>query len=431
MTDLERLTASRAAREIVAGAITSEALVRACLDRIAEREPVVGAWAFIDPERALAEARAKDQGPRRGALHGVPVGIKDIIDAAGMPTGHGSPIYDGKVAHADAAAVALLRAAGAVILGKTVTTEFAAFAPGKTANPHNPAHLPGGSSSGSAAAVADFMVPAALGTQTVGSTIRPAAYSGAVGFKPTFGLFPLAGIKPQAPSLDTLGIIVRAVEDVALLAGVLLDLGGPLRLPERGAPPRIGFCRSPHWPKAQPATIRAMEESCRTLAAAGARVADIDLSANFDRVLDAQMAIVGFEMVRAMAYERYAHRQRLSARLRDFFVRGEAIALAEYREAQGLAAACRAEIAAAFERCDVILTPSQSGEAPLGLDTPSDLLFQRLWTVLHLPCLTLPAFKGEKGLPIGVQLVGAAGRDEAFLADARWIEARLMPRGMA
>jgi Asp-tRNA(Asn)/Glu-tRNA(Gln) amidotransferase A subunit family amidase len=173
-----------------------------------------------------------------------------------------------------------------------------------------------------------------------------------------------------------------------------------------------------------------MEDSCRTLSAAGARVVDIELSANFERVLDAQMTIVGFEMVRAMAWERHFHRQRLSPRLRDFFVRGEAIALADYREAQGMAAACRAEVAGVFERCDVILTPSQAGEAPLGLDTPSDLLFQRLWTVLHLPCLTLPAYKGENGLPIGVQLVGAAGQDEAFLANARWVEARLMPDGM-
>jgi amidase len=430
MTDLNKLTATAAAQQIAAGAITSEALVRACLDRIGEREAVVGAWAWLDPDRALAAAREKDKGPRRGPLHGVPVGVKDIIDTVDMPTGHGSPIYEGKVAHADAAAVALLRAAGAVILGKTVTTEFAAFAPGKTANPHNPAHLPGGSSSGSAAAVADFMVPAALGTQTVGSTIRPAAYSGAVGFKPTFGTFPLAGIKPQAPSLDTLGIIARTVDDVALITGVLLDLGAPLPVPDRSSPPRVGFCRSPHWPKAQPATIRAMEESCRTLSAAGARVVDIDLSANFERVLDAQMTIVGFEMVRAMAYERYFHRHRLSPRLRDFFVRGERAPLAAYREALAVAAACRAEVAGVFEKCDVILTPSQADEAPLGLDTPSDLLFQRLWTVLHLPCLTLPAFKGEQGLPIGVQLVGAAARDEAFLADARWVEARLMPDGM-
>jgi amidase len=427
-SDLNKLNARQAAAQIVAGTITSEDLVRACLDRITEREPVVGAWAYLDRDRALAAARAKDEAPAHGPLHGVPVGIKDIIDTADMPTGHGSPIYDGKVPAADAACVALLRAAGAIVLGKTVTTEFAAFSPGKTANPHNPAHLPGGSSSGSAAAVADFMVPAAIGTQTVGSTIRPSAYSGAVGFKPTFGTFTLAGVKPQAPSFDTLGIITRTAEDLPLIAGVLLDLPAPLAVPVRSAPPRIGFCRSPHWPKAQAATVRAMEESCRILGTAGARISDIDLSSDFDRVLDAQMTIVGFEMNRAMAYERRFHWQRLSPRLRDFMLRFDRISLDEYRAALAVATSCRAQIAQAFESCDVILTPSQSGEAPEGLDTPSDLMFQRLWTVLHLPCLTLPAFKGDKGLPIGVQLVGAHGKDEALLADAIWAEARLMPR---
>jgi amidase len=427
-SDLNRLSLRDAARQVAAGTITSEALVGACLDRIAEREPVVGAWAYLDAERALASAREKDRAPARGPLHGVPVGIKDIIDTADMPTGHGSPIYEGKVPVADAACVALLRAAGAVVLGKTVTTEFAAFSPGKTANPHNPAHLPGGSSSGSAAAVADFMVPAALGTQTVGSTIRPSAYSGAVGFKPTFGAFPLAGVKPQAPSLDTHGLITRTAVDLPLLGGILLDLPAPLAIPTRGTPPRIGFCRSPHWPKAQPATVRAMEESCRILGGAGARITDVDLSPDFDRVLDAQMTIVGFEMNRAMAYERRFHWHKLSPRLRDFMLRFDRIGLDDYRAALAVAASCRAQIAKAFESCDVILTPSQSGEAPEGLDTPSDLMFQRLWTILHLPCLTLPAFKGEKGLPIGVQLVGAHGKDEALLADAIWAEARLMPR---
>jgi amidase len=426
--DLNKLTTRQAAAQIAGGRITSEALVRACLDRIAAREPVVGAWTHLEPERALAAARAKDREPARGLIHGVPVGIKDIIDTADMPTGHGSPIYAGKVPPADAASVALLRAAGAIVLGKTVTTEFAAFSPGKTANPHDPTRIPGGSSSGSAAAVADFMVPAALGSQTVGSTIRPSAYCGAVGFKPTFGTFPLAGVKPQAPSLDTLGIIVRAVEDIPLIAGALLDLTEPLSVPVRDSPPRVGFCRSPHWPNAQPATVRAMEESCRVLGAAGARIADVDLSPAFDRVLDAQMTIVGFEMNRAMAYERRFHREKLSARLAEFMDGAERLALADYRAALAAAAACRAEIAGVFERCDVILTPSQAGEAPAGLNTPSDLLFQRLWTVLHLPCLTLPAFKSENGLPIGVQFVGAHGRDEDFLADALWVEARLMRR---
>jgi amidase len=423
---LERLTVGEAARRLERGAVTSEALVRACLDRIAAREAVVGAWAHLDPEMALAEARERDRSPRRGPLHGVPVGIKDIIDTADMPTAYGSPIYAGCRPTADAACVALLREAGAVILGKTVTTEFAAVTPGKTANPHRPAHTPGGSSSGSAAAVADFMVPAALGSQTVGSTIRPASYCGVVGFKPTYGALSLAGVKAQAESLDTLGLLTRAVDDLVLLSNALLGVTQAFDAPPRETPPRLGFCRSPHWPKAQASTIRVMDEAVRLYSAAGARIEEVTLSESFDRALPAQWTILSFEFARVLAYERTRQRDRLSERLRTLLDAGMEIPAADYRSALAVAAACRAEIAPVFGRVDALLTPAAAGEAPEGLTSPSDLLFQRLWTALYLPVLTLPGFRGETGLPVGIQLVGRHGGDGALLSVARWAEA-LMP----
>jgi amidase len=425
---LERLTAHEAARRLAEGALTSEALVRACLDRIAAREPVVGAWAHLDPDAALAEARARDREPRRGPLHGVPVGIKDIIDTADMPTAYGSPIYAGHRPGADAACVALLREAGAVVLGKTVTTEFAAVTPGKTANPHRPTHTPGGSSSGSAAAVADFMVPVALGTQTVGSTIRPATYCGVVGFKPTYGLLSLAGIKAQAASLDTLGLLARAVEDLPLLSSALLGVPRAFDAGPRAAPPRLGFCRSPHWPKAQASTLRVMDEATELFASAGARIEEVALSERFDRALEAQWTILSFEFARVLTAERTRHRDRLSERLRVLLDAGMAVPVADYRAALAVLAGCRAEVAPVFERVDALLTPAAAGEAPEGLTSPSDLLFQRLWTALHLPAVTLPGFRGETGLPVGIQLVGRHGGDGALLAVARWAERLIAER---
>lgn len=248
------------ARRIKAGDLSSEDLVRACLDRTEAREGTVGAWTHIGADSALAQARMRDSEAPRGPLHGVPVAIKDVIDTADMPTGYGSAIYDGHRPQIDAECVAMLRRAGAVILGKTVSTEFAAITPGKTANPHNPAHTPGGSSSGSAAAVADRMVPLALGTQTVGSTIRPAAYCGIVGFKPSYGTFGLRGVLPQAPSLDTLGLFARSVGDIALLADGLIGVEDAFSAAPLSAPPRIGICPSPHGPSKQQVELKLLHQ---------------------------------------------------------------------------------------------------------------------------------------------------------------------------
>ncbi len=404
--------------------------MEACLRRVEERDAAVGAWEYLDPDAALRAARARDREPRRGPLHGIPVAIKDYIDTADMPTGYGSPIYSEHRPAADAACVALLREAGAVIMGKTVTTEFAAVTPGKTANPHNPDHTPGGSSSGSAAAVADFQVPLAIGTQTVGSTIRPAAYCGAVGFKPTYHTFSLAGVKAQAETIDHLGLIARSVEDILLLSDAVLGVRHAFDVPDRVAAPRLAFCRTPQWPDAHPRTVEVMTEAIGITRAAGATVIDLELPPSFDSALDAHWTILSFEFARVLSFERTEKRDQLSAGLVDLLDRGMAIPLADYRAALGRAQACRAEIATLLQGFDAILTPAAGGPAPAGLNSRTDLLFQRLWTVLYLPAITLPGFIDEGGLPMGVQLVGAHGADGHLLSVARWFE-RVLARALA
>jgi Asp-tRNA(Asn)/Glu-tRNA(Gln) amidotransferase A subunit family amidase len=419
---IEGLTATEMSRRLAAGETTSEALVAACLGRIAAREDAVGAWTWIDPEAALARARAADREARRGPLHGIPVAIKDIIDTADMPTEYGSAAYAGHRPTADAACVALLREAGMVPLGKTVTTEFAALTPGKTRNPHDPGRSPGGSSSGSAAAVADFMAPLALGTQTVGSTVRPASYCGAVGFKPTYQTFSLAGVKAQAESLDTLGLMARAVDDIVLFGDALLS-GFADAVPRLDRPLRVGFARSPHWPHAEPFTVAIMDRAIGILRAAGAEVADCDAADGMANALDAQWTILSFEFARILSFERTQRRESLSEGLVGLLDRGMTIPLADYRAALAVGERCRGAIGPVFDRFDVLVTPAAAGEALLGVRTQSDLLFQRLWTMLRLPAITLPGFAGPNGLPVGVQFVGAPGRDGELLAAARFAEA--------
>ena len=417
------LSAVDAARAVRSGELTSEELVRACIDRIEGRDRVVGAFEFFEAEAALSQARARDAEIASGMLHGVPVAIKDVIDTVDMPTGYGSPIYDGYQPAIDAECVAMLRRAGAVILGKTVSTEFAAITPGKTANPHNTAHTPGGSSSGSAAAVADGMAPLALGTQTVGSTIRPAAYCGIVGFKLSFDTFGLRGVLPQAPSLDTLGLFGRSVADVALLGNALIgsDAAFDAGLPDR--PPRVAICPTPHWPDAKQEAIDALSLAERRLAKAGCGIEWADLPEPlFADVLDAQWTILKFEIARTPAPERRSNADRLSDGLRGIVDDGLGMSVDVYRDALRCVQRGRVEIASYFQRFDLLLTPSAASEAPEGLTTRTDLLFQRLWTALHLPCLTLPVSTGPVGLPVDVQLVGNFGDDSRFLSLAAWCE---------
>ncbi|MFL5273954.1 MAG: amidase [Anaeromyxobacteraceae bacterium] len=410
------LAALLAAREV-----TAEALVRALLERIAELEPRVLAWEHLDRERALAEARRIDAGPRT-LLGGVPLGVKDIIDTADLPTACGSAARAGHRPAQDAACVAALRAAGGVVLGKTVTTEFAGFTPGKTRNPHHPGHTPGGSSSGSAAAVAAGMVPAALGTQTAGSILRPAAYCGVLGWKPSFGLLPLAGVSPVAPTLDTLGLFARDLRDLPLLARAL---GAAVAVPRAPDAPRVRLCRTEAWPLAAPEAQRIVEDAAVALAGAGARVDEAELPAGFEGLLAAHATIQAYETARSLAEVRAAHADLLSPGLLAALDAGAAIPAPEYLAAQGLAAAARARLGEVFADADVLLGASATGEAPETLERTGDPAFTRVWTLLGVPCLHLPIGRGPRGLPLGVQLVGAPRADGALLAAGAWIAARL------
>lgn len=414
-------TASEAARRIAGGTLTAETLMEECLSRIDEYEKEVGAWQQIDREGALAAARAADSGSIQGPLHGIPIGIKDIIDVAGMKSTCGSPIYSDNIAASDAACVAMAKDAGAIVLGKTVSTEFAAMTPGKTRNPHDLTRTPGGSSSGSAAALAYGSTLLALGTQTIGSTIRPATYCGVTGFKPSHGIFSLEGVKAQAESMDTLGLMARSVEDIVLFANSLLGVKNFAGNSTVASPIRIGICRTSQWAEAQPETASAINRAATAFESAGAKLKAIDLDDDFTRVLDAQWLILKFEFARALAWEHTRFRDQLSAPLRNLLDEGRTVSLDDYYSAVALTRKCRERIADYFEDVDIFLTPAAASEAP-AFGAPTDLLFQRLWTVLRLPAITLPAFAGPNGLPVGIQLVGKAGDDSRFLALAGWAE---------
>lgn len=422
MNELLRLNASEAARRIAMGELTSEALVQACLERIEARDERVGAWQHLDPVGALERARWLDRRPPDGLLHGIPVGLKDIIDTGRMPTTYGSSIYEGCTPQRDAHCVERLLEAGAVILGKTVTAEFAYYQPGPTRNPANPAHTPGGSSSGSAAAVADYQVPLALGTQTAGSIIRPASFTGVLGYKPTFGTFSCQGVRALAPSLDTLGGLARDFADFALLRQVL-SVNGPDVAGEPKGAPRVALVRTAQWPDAQPAMQQAVELAARRLEQAGAEVLEREPPAGFDRLVDAQMAIMAVEAADAMSRELAEAPDALSDHMHTLIARGGAVAPAEEREARALADACRRQLGDLFADVDVVLTAAAAGEAPEGLISTGDPLFNRIWTLLGLPCVTYPVTRGPGGLPLGVQVVGRMEGDAELLAHARWMHA--------
>jgi len=425
VSDFRSLTVPEAARQIADRRLSAEALVKVCLDRIEARERVVGAWQLIDRERALAAARQRDAEPPRGPLHGIPIAVKDLIDTVDMPTGYVSPSYREHRPAADAACVALARAAGAVVLGKTVTTEFAAFTPGKTANPRNPAHTPGGSSSGSAAAVADGMVPLAFGTQTAGSVIRPAAYCGCIGYKPSFGLINRAGVKPLADSLDTVGVFARTVEDAAFFAGVLSERPALRHLTTPSEAPRFGLYRTPMWEEAEPATAAALDAARAALERAGAAVAELAIAPEHHGLAEVQDTIMRFEMVRALAYERIEHSAELSPRLAQMLDAGMTTGADEYERALARAAEARAGFDGFFGECDAVLVPAAPGEAPLGLGNTGDPIFNRMWTLLGVPCVTLSARWAENGLPTGIQLVGRIGNDARLMACAAFLEQAL------
>ncbi len=421
MPDPADLTATEAARHLRDSRLSAAALAEACLGRLAAREATLHAMAFLDPEavrRAAASARS-------GPLHGLPLGVKDVLDTADMPSEYNSPIWRGHRPRADAACVAAARAAGAVVIGKTVTTEFAVRTPGPTTNPANPAHTPGGSSSGSAAGVAAGCFPLAFGTQTAGSIIRPAAFCGAVGYKPSFATIHRAGLKIMSESLDTIGAIARSVADCALLVGAVAgrDLGDPERHPGRA--PRIGLCRSPSWPAAQPETAPLLDRAADALRRAGATVTDRELPAVLDPLVAAHPVVQRAESAQALAWERATHPDAISPALRELLDLGDRVAPDALDAARAAFRAAQEAFGPATAAFDVLLTPAAPGEAPAGLGWTGDPIFNYLWTSLRVPCVTVPAGVGPAGLPLGVQIVGRRGEDRATLAWAQWVAAAL------
>jgi Asp-tRNA(Asn)/Glu-tRNA(Gln) amidotransferase A subunit family amidase len=434
------LDALAQAEAIRSGRLTSEALVAACLARIDAREDAVRAWIHLDRDHALAQARAADRahrdGEAQGPLHGVPVGIKDIFDTADQPTECGSPIYAGRRPTRDSTAVALLRQAGAVIMGKTVTTEFAFYSPGKTRNPHDPARTPGGSSSGSAAAVAAGMIPLAIGSQTGGSVIRPASFCGVVGYKPTHGLISRHGMSPLSRSLDHVGVFARSVEDAALLAETMMafDEADPDTRPrsrpallrtareEPPAPPVLGFARTPAWPLAEADTVAAFDALRRAL---GPSAVTAKLPAVFDDAIERHSIVMDVEVAHNLAHEYRTAPLQLSEKMRQHIARGRRLTAQEYLDAVGIVPRLRAALGAVFQHCNAIVTPSAPGQAPRGLDSTGNPVFCVIWSLCGAPSVTLPLLQGAEGLPIGVQLIGAPGDDARLLRTARWLARRI------
>jgi Asp-tRNA(Asn)/Glu-tRNA(Gln) amidotransferase A subunit family amidase len=424
--DPHRLSATAARAAMDKGRLDSETLVRACLARIDARQGTVHAWEAVERLDSVSRAQALDKLSRQSPLHGIPIGVKDLIDTAALPTTYGSAIYRGHRPKKDAACVKALAAAGGIVLGKTVSTEFAYFTPGPTANPHAPAHTPGGSSSGSAAAVADGQVTLAIGTQTAGSVIRPAAFCGVAGYKGSSGWAPMEGIKPFSPSLDTLGFFARAVADFDLIrrafgAKPIPGLAGAAT----GPAPKIAFCRTPHWRVADEDTKRMFERVVVKLSKAGARVTQYDMPTEFAGLNEAQIAIMAKEATRSLAVEREKHADALSAKLKELLDRGDKVGAREETAAKALATKCRNLLAQGFRDFDLILTPAAPGAAPEGLESTGDPVFNRAWTLLGNPCLALPAGRAENGLPLAIQLVGRRGEDAEAIRAAAWIEAAL------
>ncbi|MBU6504304.1 MAG: amidase [Betaproteobacteria bacterium] len=422
---LHTLEASVLAQRLSRRDISAETLLRSCLNHIDAREPVVKAWAWLEREAALEQARQMDRGAVRGLLHGLPIGVKDLMDTADMPTAYGSPLYRNHRPRQDAAAVALARAEGALVLGKTVTTEFAVFHPGPTANPRNPEHTPGGSSSGSAAAVADRMVPLAFGTQTGGSIIRPAAYCGIVGYKPTFNTLPRSGVKALADSLDTVGSMARSVRDAALFAAAASGFHGLVLDETPAGRPRIGLCPTWEWEHCEAAQQQAVSEAAATLSRAGFSVKEMPLPLPFSRLAAAQYTVMLRQQYLSLSGERLHHWEGLSSTLQGVLSQGAAVTDHAYWDALGHIRHCQALFDDLFRETDLLLAPSVSGEAPHSLASTGNPLLQRVWTALHGPALHLPSARGPQGLPVGVTLAGRPGTDRAFLQAAQTVETAL------
>jgi len=422
--NLNMLSLSEAVEAINVRKVTSVDLVQACLDRIDERDSDVKAWTQIDRQAVLDEAKSRDREAPVGPLHGIPVGVKDIIDTVHLPTEYGSQIYRGYRPGREAACVSLVRRAGAVILGKTVTTEFAMFRPGPTANPHALDRTPGGSSSGSAAAVADFQVPAAFGTQTAGSIIRPAAFCGVVGYKPSFGTLSLDGIKPLAQTLDTLGFITRKVHDQFVMRSALLGAERNPALFARSKP-RVGFFRTPFWSAAAPETRQLLENTAQQLSENGFDVGEVTCPASFDNLNELHTNLMAFETARNYVPE-YSepNRSLLDERSRQAIEAGWKISADDYQTMRTELGQARLQFAELAGEFDAIMVPATAGEAP-PIQSTGDPVFNRMWSLLGVPAVTLPAGRGPNGLPLGIQFVARYDTDLRLLQLCEDVETRL------
>ena len=418
-SELHRLSLVEAAKGIASGTFTSLDLVMACLERIHAREEQVGAWAWLDPEQALAQARVCDRRPATTPMHGVPVGIKDIIDTADMPTCYGSQIYNGHYPDKDAECIRLLRQAGAVIMGKTVTTEFAFYAPGKTANPHNPEHTPGGSSSGSAAAVADFHVPVALGTQTSGSIIRPAGFNGVFGCKPTYNSYSLNGIHPLAPELDTLGAFSRSPADLALLHGVLSEQ--ETGVPDAERPDTVAVVRTPAWEDAEAETQESVLDFAGRLRQSGIDIIEPDEKL-LNGLMEVQQAYLARGAASSLGHITDQHPDEVRPQTRDLVVEGRRVGDSFNAGLQDALARGGRFLSGVFSRADLVITPGAPGEAPAGLHNTGNPMFNRIWTFLQTPCMNLPLMRGRRGLPIGIQLVCNRQEDKRLFAYSAYLQ---------
>lgn len=444
MENLYALGAAAAAKAIRDGEITSVELVESCFKRIEEFEPTIQAWTHLDKENAIEQAKIADKrhydGVAQGPLNGVPVGIKDIFDTEDFPTEYGSPIHEGRRTFNDASAVAQLRQAGAIVLGKTVTTEFAVYAPGKTTNPNDATRTPGGSSSGSAAAVASFMVPLALGSQTNGSTIRPASFCGVVGYKPSFGMISRKGVLRQSPPLDQVGVFARSVEDAAIMAEAMMSYDDAdhhmrpqarpelsrIAMSEPPMPPKFGFLKSPAWDQADTETKDAFAELADFL---GDRCAEVEIAEAYDEVAELHRVIMEADLAKNFAYDFARAPDQFSAKLTEMIERGQKVTAVEYNIAIERQSELERGLDQLMSEYDAILTPATLGEAPVGLDATGSPAFCTLWTYTGMPAITLPIMQGGAGMPLGVQLVGKKFDDARLLRTASWLDVHIETSG--
>ena len=423
MTALNELSLTEVSTLIQSRRVQPGDVVKDCLARINVREPLVQAFTYLNQENALIQAEALDRSVNDNPLYGIPVGIKDIMNTSDMPTTMGSPIFSNYRPTRDCSCVAMLRDAGAVLPGKTETTEFAYFCPGKTRNPHALTHTPGGSSMGSAAAVADKMLPYAVGSQTAGSVIRPAAYCGVVGYKSSHGCFSLEGILGLAQNLDSLGFFVRNPRDLLLIIQELQNTQAASS--EIRKPPRIGFVRTPHWDQLEPYQKQQIESVCGRLSDLACDVTELEIGPTDGVLTESQVTVMAYEASRSLAGEFQHNRNLLSVQIIDLIESGQNTTFEQYNKAMNIANIWQRKLQDIFEKLDVLITPSALGEAPVGLDATGDPVCNRMWTLLKVPSISLPAGIGPSGLPLGIQLIGKHNEDFQLICNAIWVSERL------